>query len=269
MKMDLGSGRGDGTMLDFIKKIAWDAGEICLAHAENITADDLDFKGKRDLVTVVDRQVEAYIIDKIIGTYPEHDIVGEESGATNKGNDHCWIIDPIDGTTSYFHRQPYYSVSIAYQYRGVTETGVVYAPALGQLFSAQRGEGAFLNGTHRLSVSTTERLINAVLATGFACLRAGRTINNLHFLSKILPQIRDIRRCGSAAVDLAYVAAGKVDGFWEMDLNIYDIAAGTLLVEEAGGTVCDMIGGSDYPQSGVVATNSILTKDILRSLNQE
>lgn len=269
MIMDPGAKHEGNSVLEFIKKISQEAGEICLANAEKITVDDLDFKGTRDLVTVIDKEVEAYIVKRINTAYPEHDIVGEETGYTDKGDDNCWVIDPIDGTTSYFHRQPYYSVSIAYQFRGVTEAGVVNAPALGQIFSAQRGGGAYLNDIHKLSVSSTDTLINAVLATGFACLRAGRKINNLHYLAKILPEIRDIRRCGSAAVDLAYVAAGKVDGFWEMDLNIYDIAAGVLLVEEAGGKVCDMKGGNNYPVDGIVASNSSLHHNIVSILDGE
>ncbi|MEE4243648.1 MAG: inositol monophosphatase family protein [Desulfopila sp.] len=254
-------------MLEFIKKIAEEAGEICLRESAGLSGTDPDFKGARDLVTVVDRMVEDHIINEITTHFPEHNIIGEETGTTDHGADYCWIIDPIDGTTSYFHQQPFYSVSIAYQVKGATQAGVVYAPALRQMFSAERDGGAWLNGTTRLTVSPTEIMINAVLATGFACLRAGREPNNLYFLNRVLPQIRDIRRCGSAAIDLAYVAAGKVDGFWEMNLNIYDIAAGVLLVEEAGGVVSDMKGGDDFPQSGIVASNGRITEHLLECLN--
>ncbi len=250
-------------MIRFIKKLAWDAGEICLKESPSLSARDLEFKGTRDLVTVVDKKVEEFIIETILSNFPDHDIIGEETGRTNKGNENCWIIDPIDGTTSFFHGQPYYSVSIAYTRNNISEAGVVYAPALGQLFSAERGGGAWLNGTERLRVSNTDTMINSLLATGFACLRAGTEPNNLHYLSIILPKIRDIRRCGSAAIDLAYVAAGKVDGFWEMDLNIYDIVAGVLLVEEAGGDVFDMKGKTNYPEAGIVATNGKITKKLL------
>ncbi len=255
-------------MIGFLKKLAWEAGEICLQHSPTLSGADLDFKGTRDLVTVVDKKVENHIISAITEKFPDHDIIGEETGATRKGSDSCWIIDPIDGTTSYFHGQPYYSVSIAFQKNGILEAAVVYAPALGQLFSAERGGGAWLNGTQRLKVSQTENMINCLLATGFACLRAGREPNNLLYLSRILPKIRDIRRCGSAAVDMAYVAAGKVDGFWEMDLNIYDIAAGVLLVEEAGGVVSDMNGKKNYPGDGIVATNGRITNDLISYLEE-
>ncbi len=243
-------------MIDFIENLARQAGEICLEHNQGLTGDDLDFKGSRDLVTVVDQKVEDFITSAINSRYPRHDVLGEERGASHRQSEYRWIIDPIDGTTSYFHRQPFYSVSIALEHHGRLEAGVVYGPALGQMFTAVRGEGAWLNGGERLSVSTTTAMIDTVMATGFACLRAGREPNNLHYLAKILPEIRDFRRCGSAALDLAYVAAGKVDAFWEMDLNIYDVAAGVLLVEEAGGRITDMQGGSEYPHRGIVAANT-------------
>jgi len=250
-------------MIDFIKKLALEAGEICLQESAGITSENLRFKSERDLVTSVDTKVEEHILAGIKRRFPRHDLIGEETGVDKQGSEHCWIVDPIDGTVSYFHGQPYYSVSIAYQQNGVIKAGAVYAPALGQMFTAERGKGAWLNNTDRLCVSKTNTLINALMATGFACLRAGRVPNNLYYLNKILPQIRDIRRCGSAAIDLAYVAAGKVDAFWEMDLNLYDIAAGVLLVEEAGGIVTDMQGGDEYPHSGLVASNGRLAQDLL------
>jgi len=255
-------------MIEFIKKIAWEAGEICLQESASITSENLRFKSERDLVTSVDTKVEDYIVESIKKRFPDHGLIGEETGESKRGSEHCWIIDPIDGTVSYFHGQPYYSVSIAYQRGGETQAGVVYAPALGQMFTAVREKGAWLNNQTRLHVSKTNSLINALMATGFACLRAGRKPNNLYYLNKILPQIRDIRRCGSAAVDLAYVAAGKVDAFWEMDLNLYDIAAGVLLVEEAGGSVTDMQGKENYPHSGIVASNGYLSKDLLALLTE-
>ncbi len=252
--------------VEFIKKLAWEAGEICLQEAALITSENLHFKSERDLVTSVDTKVEEHIVESIKKRFPDHDLIGEETGVSRHGSGHCWIIDPIDGTVSYFHGQPYYSVSIAYQLEGKTRAGAVYAPALGQMFTAEYGKGAWLNNRTRLHVSQTDTLINAVMATGFACLRAGRERNNLYYLNKILPQIRDIRRCGSAAIDLAYVAAGKFDAFWEMDLNLYDIAAGVLLVEEAGGRVTDMQGSDNYPHSGVVASNGYLARDLLSLL---
>lgn len=255
-------------MLKFIKKIAWDCGEICLQDGVDLTADDVDFKGKRDLVTAVDKKVEDFLVAAIREKYPDHEILGEETGITSGGSDHRWIVDPIDGTTSFYHGQPYYSISIAYQVHGKTEAAVVYGPSLGQMFSAERGKGSFLNSTIKLQVSATPELINCVFATGFACLRAGREVTNLYHLNNVLPNIRDIRRCGSAALDLAYVAAGKYDGFWEMDLNSYDVAAGVLLVEEAGGDIFDMKGNDNFPEDGIVAGNGKITEQLISLLQK-
>lgn len=253
-------------MLDFIKELAWESGEICLKASAPDAERTVEFKGNRDLVTQIDKEVEDFLVSRIEDRFPDHSIIGEETGRKSASQNHCWIIDPIDGTTSFVHRQPYYSVSIAYQEKGKTRAGVVYAPALGQLFSAVKGDGAYLNGSEKLTVSSTDTFINSLWATGFACLRAGKKINNVHYLSELLPHMRDIRRCGSAAIDLAYVAAGKVDGFWEMDLNDYDVAAGILLVEEAGGLICDLKGGQNYPDSGVLATNKRLQPDFLHRM---
>ena len=249
-------------MMDFLKKLATEAGRICLEGSEHLSAADVEFKNPRDLVTVVDKKVEDYIVSEIKKVYPDHGIIGEETGRTETGGDSWWIIDPIDGTTSFFHGQPYYAVSIAFRKGGELLAGVVHAPALGQLFSAEKGKGACLNG-RKIQVSSTLRMSESVLGTGFACLRAGWEKNNMAYLNRIMPAIRDIRRCGSAAIDLAYVAAGKFDGFWELNLNIYDIAAGALLVAEAGGTVCDFRGGSAYPEEGIIATNGRITKELM------
>lgn len=254
-------------MLEFIKNLAREAGEICVRESMEMTGDRLDFKSARDLVTDADKKVEEYLVAAISNSFPDHGLLGEETGVSGQQSEHRWIIDPIDGTVSFFHGQPYYSVSIAYQYQNITRAGVVYAPALGQMFSAEYGGGAWLNNTHKLSVSTTDSMINALMATGFACLRAGREPNNLYYLNRVLPKIRDIRRCGSAAIDLAYVAAGKVDAFWEMDLNLYDIAAGVLLVQEAGGEIMDFHGGEGYPDKGIVATNGRVTEQLLELLS--
>ena len=253
-------------MLQFIKKLAADAGRICLEGARHLSAADVEFKNPKDLVTVVDKRVEDFLIAKIKKVYPEHGIIGEETGRHETASPFCWIIDPIDGTTSFFHGQPYYSISIAFMQDGALRAGVVHAPALRQLFSAEKGKGSFLND-EKIHVSSTLRMQESVLGTGFACLRAGWKKNNMTYLNRIMPAIRDIRRCGSAAIDLAYVAAGKFDGFWEMNLNIYDIAAGALLVTEAGGTVCDFTGGASFPEAGIVATNGRITTELLGYLS--
>ncbi len=249
-------------MIDFLQEILAAAGDLCLSGLAEDLSDELEFKNSKDLVTIVDRRVEDYLVSQIKKRFVGHDIIGEESGVHLSGSDHCWVIDPIDGTTSYFHGQPYFSVSIGLKERGELICGGVYAPAMKQMFLAARGKGATLNGTP-IQVSGCNRLINSVLATGFACLRSGWEHNNLHYFNRIMTEIRDVRRCGSAALDLAYVAAGKYDGFWEMNLNDYDVAAGSLLVTEAGGQVCDFNGGKTFPEQGIIATNGRIDAELL------
>ena len=255
-------------MLNFLEKIIREAGEICLQGLQENSSDKFELKGPKDLVTVVDRRVEEYLVGSIIETYPDHDIIGEETGEKLSGSRCCWLIDPIDGTTSYFHRQPYFSVSIALKIDEEYTVAGVFAPALNQLFLAEKGKGVTLNG-EAISVSSCSRLGNAVLATGFACMRSGLEHNNMQYFNRLMPKIRDIRRCGSAALDMAYVAAGKYDGFWELNLNDFDIAAGILLVTEAGGRVCDFQGGAGYPESGIIAGNEIITGELVGQLSDD
>jgi myo-inositol-1(or 4)-monophosphatase len=252
-------------MINFIKRIAAEAGRMTLDEFKKLGKDDIQFKNEKDIVTAADKNVERFIISQIRAKYPEDDIHGEETGRSGKGSDHCWIIDPIDGTTSYVHEQPFYSVSIALAFKNRPVLAAVYAPRLGELFYAERGKGAFLNG-RKISVSGRDSLGSSVLSTGFACIRAGLADNNLKYFSRIVPAIRGVRRFGSAAIDMAYVAAGRLEGFWEMNLNIYDIAAGILLVEEAGGKVSDFSGGPDYPKKGTVATNGKINEELLKLL---
>ncbi|MFA6101387.1 MAG: inositol monophosphatase family protein [Victivallaceae bacterium] len=245
-------------MIEFIKEIARQAGATALEEMKRLDASRVHAKGTdKDMVTEVDRMIEDQLIAAIHSRFPEHDIYGEETGRSGSGSEFCWIIDPIDGTTSYIHQTPYFSISIGLQRNGENIAGAVYAPKLGELFWAEKGRGAFLNG-ERIRVSPRNVLGQSLVATGFACIRAGLKENNLKYFTRIMPDIRDIRRCGSAAVDLAYVACGRYDGFWEMSLNIYDVAAGVLLVEEAGGTVSDMSGGKSFPEQGIVASNGLI-----------
>lgn len=252
-------------MLDEVKNMARQAGAICLEAAKEMASVRIEYKGATDLVTEVDQRVEDFLIQQIRSRYPDHAIFGEERGRSGSGR-YRWVIDPIDGTNSFIQGLPWYGVSIAVQIDGETRFGVIYAPVLDQLFYGSRGGGAFLNG-RRLGVSVTSELIESVMATGFACVRAGLEHNNLSNFTRIVPQLRDVRRLGSAALDLAYVAAGNLDGYWELALNEYDVAAGVLLVQEAGGDVCDFSGGRDYPQAGIVATNGKLTSMLLNQLD--
>ena len=241
------------------------AGDICKKEQHNLKTSDLEFKNPKDLVTIIDKRVESFLIQEIKTRYSEHDILGEETGRSGNSSRYLWIIDPIDGTTSFVHGQPFYAVSIALEKDGELILGAVYAPELNQLFTAQLGKGAFLNDIP-INVSNTEHLIDAVMATGFACIRAGLEENNLIHFNNIVPRLRDIRRYGSAAIDLCYVACGKLDGFWEMQLNIYDIAAGALIVREAGGNLSDFSGGSDFPEKGILAANSSLHPLLIKLL---
>jgi myo-inositol-1(or 4)-monophosphatase len=251
-------------MLEVAKNMALQAGAICRDAAREMATVRIEYKGATDLVTEVDQRVEDFLIGEIRKFYPDHAIFGEERGSSGTGS-YRWVIDPIDGTNSFIQGLPWYGVSIAVKVDGDARIGVVYAPVLEQLFYASKGEGAYLNG-RRLQVSATAEMLDAVMATGFACVRAGLKKNNLDNFCRIVPKLRDVRRLGSAALDLAYVAAGKLDGFWELALNEYDVAAGVLLVEEAGGRVCDFHGGPAYPEQGIVATNGRLTERLLALL---
>lgn len=255
-------------MISFLKKIITQAGDICIREQNHLNSKDLEFKNPKDLVTLTDKKVESFLIQKIKQRYPQHDILGEETGRSGESSRFLWIIDPIDGTTSFVHGQPFYAVSVALEREGDLILGAVYAPVLGQLFHGEKGKGAFLNEVP-IRVSSTEQLIDAVMATGFACLRSGLKDNNLAHFNKIVPQLRDIRRYGSAAIDLCYVACGKLDGFWEMNLNIYDIAAGVLIVQEAGGNISDFSNAAHYPEQGIVAANSYLHPALIKMLGKD
>lgn len=234
---------------------------------KTLSAGNLHFKNEKDLVTDVDRQVEIFIKSRIAERFPAHAILAEESGMTDgHESEFLWIIDPIDGTTSFVHDSPMYSVSIGLHRNGKPYAGAICAPRLGELYSAELGKGAKLNGKP-IHVSARNELVNCLAETGFACLRAGRKENNLKHFCRIAPLIRDIRRDGSAAIDMAFVAAGRVDFFWEMELQPYDIAAGEIIILEAGGRVTDFQGGGEYPvKRGIVASNGVIHDKVLAQL---
>jgi myo-inositol-1(or 4)-monophosphatase len=206
------------------------------------------YKGAVNLVTEADRQAERLITEKITTTYPNHIVIGEEGGETvppvSSAREPIWFVDPLDGTTNFAHGFPFYCVSIGIEVEGRIAVGVVYDPVRRELFSAIRGKGAFCNG-RRLRVSATEKLDQSLLVTGFAYnVRTSRRNNVGHF-SQFSLRCRGVRRTGSAALDLCYVAAGRLDGFWEMNLCPWDTAAGSLIVEEAGGRMSSF-GGEPY-----------------------
>ncbi len=252
-------------MIKFLKQLIVQAGKISIDEQTTLRPSDVDFKNKKDLVTRIDKKIEDFIIQKIHATYPDHGVLGEETGQTNTNSAYLWIIDPIDGTTSYFHQQPFFCVSIALHYLGKAVCSSVYIPALNELFYATKN-GSFLNDKP-IHMSDTGQLINSVMATGFACLRSDLRVNNLPYFNQMVPQIRDIRRYGSAAIDLCYVACGRFDAFWELNLNNYDIAAGAMIVQMAGGVVSDFKGSGEYPEQGIIAANPLLHGKILKEFD--
>lgn len=220
-------------------------------------------KSANDYVSDVDRQAEHEIIQIIRKAYPDHSILAEESGS-HAGDEFQWIIDPLDGTTNYLHQFPQYSVSIAVKVRDRLEHAVVYDPLKDELFTGTRGSGAQLNG-RRLRVSDAKSLDGALIGTGFPFKDQRNLDPYLEMFKQMIIPTAGIRRAGSAALDLAYVAAGRLDGFWELGLNPWDMAAGIVLIQEAGGLVSDLEGGHAFLESGhVVAANPRVFKEMLK-----
>ncbi|REK75592.1 inositol monophosphatase family protein [Paenibacillus paeoniae] len=226
---------------------------------------DIRTKGQdTDYVTDVDIQSEAMLISFIQKRYPDHSIYSEEKGRLEQGSDYLWVIDPIDGTTNFIHGFPMSSISIALQYQGSTVVGMVCAPALNMTFYAARGRGAYLNGK-RIHVSGRSDLTSSLLATGFPNDRT-RSKLNLPYFSRMSSLVSGIRRTGSAALDLCFVAAACLDGFWEFDLNSWDMCAGALMIEEAGGEILQLeVGGHNL----LLCSNSQLLESLRTALLSE
>lgn len=227
---------------------------------------DIAFKGEINLVTEVDRECEELIVGAIRARFPDHDILAEENDYESLRSSHKWIIDPLDGTTNYAHGFPWFGVSIAMEIAGAIQAGVVYHPMMDELFSVVRGEGAFLNG-ERLQVSRRAPLKNCLLATGFPYDRRWDNENNFANFEKFQMSARAVRRAGAAALDLAYVAAGRLDGYWECKLKPWDVAAGMLLVTEAGGRVTNHA-GEDYSvyDHRILASNGLIHDEMVAVL---
>ncbi len=254
-------------MLPFIIKIALGGGDLARQLREKIILDHTQISSKstlKDVVTEADQQVEDYVVEQIRERYPEHGIYAEERGKHNADSPYCWVIDPIDGTASYIHNQPFYCISIGLQYQGQSQLGAVYCPVLQELYYAERGQGAFCNN-QPIQIIDHGELLNSHASTGFSCLRAGwKTGNNLPYFCAIAQETREIRRFGSAAMDLCYVAAGKLDTFWELNLQLYDVAAGSLILQEAGGQISDLQGGDNWPLQGLLASNGRVHREMLK-----
>jgi myo-inositol-1(or 4)-monophosphatase len=253
--------------LNQLEEWARGAGEILREGYER--EHEVQFKSAINPVTEIDKRSEKYLIGQIRAHYDGHSIVTEESGYLNgTSSQNCWYIDPLDGTVNYAHGVPLFVVSLAYAENGKVKYGVVYDPMRDECFTAARGEGAFVNG-RPLHVSNAEQLIQSLVVTGFPYERGAEQQRNLHLYSHLTGLTQGVRRLGAAAMDLAYVAAGRVDAFWELSLEPWDIAAGGLLVEEAGGVVTSTDGDAHYmkPRYSILAANPTLHSLVLKELS--
>lgn len=242
------------------------AGAIALLGRKRRLQVEQKANRNRDFVSEIDRGIELFLRREINYHFPDHSILGEEMGQRGN-NDYLWIIDPIDGTTTYLHGLPHFSISIALSYRQQIILGMVYAPALNELFIAELGGGSWLN-SQRLQVNEVAKLAESLWCTGHACLRDNLQPNNLLYMPAIQRHIGDVRVLGSAALDLAFIAAGRSAGFWEIGLNLYDVAAGALLVKEAGGKVSDLYGGDRHYPRSVLASNGHLHSQMIDLFRQ-
>jgi myo-inositol-1(or 4)-monophosphatase len=242
-------------MVTIAVRAAREAGRVITRNFDRIDRLTIMDKGRNDFVSEVDRNAEAAIIDILREKYPQHAILAEESGA-HTGNEFEWIIDPLDGTTNFLHGLPQFAVSIALKVKGRLEIGVVYDPIKEEMFTASRGEGALLND-RKIRVSKRKGLEGALLGTGIPYRDQRFMDNYLAMLKDLTLNTAGIRRPGSAALDFAYVACGRTDGFWELGLKEWDFAAGALLVREAGGLVTDIAGGERFLETGNLIAGSI------------
>ena len=242
-------------MLNIAVKAARRAGAIINRAAQDVDVLAVVRKRHNDFVTEVDKAAEQAIIEILRRAYPEHAILAEESGraeATPGASEFTWIIDPLDGTTNFIHGFPQYAVSIGLQHKGVLTHGVVYDPGKNELFTASRGRGAYLND-RRIRVSRRVNMADALIGTGFPFRDLKSLDEYVGMFREITTRVAGIRRAGAAALDLAYVASGRLDGFWEIGLSPWDMAAGALLIQEAGGLVGDLQGESGWLESGRIA----------------
>ena len=253
--------------LNIAVKAARKAGDIILRYHNQIDLLTIENKAANDFVSEVDKAAEDAIINELKKAFPNHSILGEENGEILGDSKFQWIIDPLDGTTNYLHGFPQYAVSIALYENHEATQAVVYDPFKEELFTASKGQGAYLN-EQRLRVTTTRGFDDTLIGTGFPFKAPQHLDAYLAMFKAIHPKVAGIRRAGSAALDLAYLAAGRMDGFWEIELNIWDIAAGALLVKEAGGFIGDFSGRDKFLETGnVVAGNASVFKEILKTIH--
>ena len=260
-------------VLNIAIKAARRAGKTILRYLDRLDRVVVEKKGRNDFVSAVDRMAEEDIIDTIHSLYPNHGIVAEERGGELAVSDHPdyreiqWIIDPLDGTANYLHGHPQFAVSIAARQNGELQHAVIFDPLRDEMYTASRGTGAQLNN-RRIHVTHQNKLARSLLATGFPHKYQDKNRADfdlwMHSFQTLLPKVSDMRRGGSAALDLAYVACGRLDGFWEPGLEAWDIAAGSLLVREAGGLVADFQGAQNFFETGeVIAANRLIFNELL------
>ncbi len=246
-------------------EIAREGGALLMQYFAQSVA--IEYKGDADLVTIADRTSEKLLVERIHAAWPHHDILGEEGTSTKSGSDYRWYVDPLDGTTNFAHGYPVFCVSLGLEYRGELIAGVVYDPTRDELFAAEKGKGATLNGKP-IHVSKTAKLAESILATGFPSHKRHKN-PNIHFYHQLTLRSHGVRRAGSAALDLAYVACGRFDGFWEFNLNPWDTSAGVVVVREAGGVVGNFSGGPfDISSREVLASNGLIHEELLKNFQE-
>ena len=251
-------------VLNVAIEAAYAAGNIMRRQMQHVDAIPVERKARHDYVSEVDRACEAEIVREIKRYYPDHAFLCEESGKTGDDN-RVWIIDPLDGTSNYLHGLPHFAVSIAQQIRGRTEHAVVYDPIREELFAASRGSGAYVNNK-RLRVASRNGLEGAILATAFPFRNRNHLQAYARVFQSVFAKVEDFRRAGTASLDLAWVAAGRLDGFFEIDLKPWDVAAGALIVREAGGVVLDFDGNDAVEESGTIIAAPYKVMTPLRQL---
>ena len=253
--------------LDIAIELAKEAGRIQMEEFGKVHK--IEYKGKVNIVTDVDKRCESLIVDRIQKDFAGDDIFSEEGGGERRDSEWRWIIDPLDGTVNFTHGYPLFATSIAVEHKGEVVAAVVFEPNRGELFVAEKGSGATLNG-RRINISKTDKLVKSLLDTGFAYnVQEGEKNNNLVHFANFLLKTRGIRRDGAAASDLCYVACGRFDGFWELYLKPWDIAAGQLVVSEAGGRVSSFDGSPlDIYGIEILASNGLIHKEMMEILKE-
>ncbi|GAQ94037.1 myo-inositol-1(or 4)-monophosphatase [Thermodesulfovibrio aggregans] len=249
-------------------EVAQQAGKIIKEKIGTITFEQITHKSISDYVTEIDIYSEKTIVNHIKKHFPAHQIMAEESSNDYKKAEYLWIIDPLDGTTNFIHGFPFVAISIALMYKGEIVLGVIHDPTRNETFYAELGSGAFLNG-ERIKVSTTNLPELSLIATGFPFRNKQYIPNYIKIFRELLYSVSDLRRAGAAAIDLAYVACGRVDGFFEFALSPWDIAAGVSLIKEAGGVVSDFEGDDGYLKTGhIIAGNPVIHSFLVNKINE-